>query len=82
MPSGLAGRVRLASRTGRPRSRPRYWGSRSSRNWSKLRDVIGLYLAPADNAVVVSMDEKSQIEALDRTPMLPLRPGLAARRTQ
>jgi transposase len=48
----------------------------------KIRDVVGLYLAPPDNAVVVSVDEKSQVQALDRTaPMLPLRPGLAARRT-
>src|ERR1039458_2500931 len=49
---------------------------------AKIRDVVGLYLAPPDNAVVVSIDEKSQVQALDRTaPMLPLRPGLAARRT-
>src|SRR5262249_37170450 len=49
---------------------------------AKIRDVVGLYLDPPDNAVVVSVDEKSQIQALDRTaPMLPLRPGLAARRT-
>jgi transposase len=49
---------------------------------SKIRDVVGLYLAPPENAVVVSIDEKSQVQALDRTaPMLPLRPGLAARRT-
>jgi hypothetical protein len=48
----------------------------------KIRDVVGLYLAPPDNAVVVSGDEKSQIQALDRTaPMLPVWPGLAARRT-
>jgi transposase len=48
----------------------------------KIRDVVGLYLNPPDGAVVVSIDEKSQIQALDRTaPMLPLRPGLAARRT-
>ena len=48
----------------------------------KVRDVVGLYLAPPDNAVVVSVDEKSQIQALDRTaPMLPLRPGLPARAT-
>src|SRR5262249_22808524 len=48
---------------------------------AKIRDVVGLYLDPPDNAVVVSVDEKSQIQALDRTaPMLPLRPGLAARR--
>jgi transposase len=49
---------------------------------AKVRDVVGLYLAPPDNAVVVSVDEKSQIQALDRTqPGLPLRPGLVARRT-
>jgi transposase len=49
---------------------------------AKIRDVSGLYLAPPDNAVVVSVDEKSQIQALDRTaPMLPLRPGLPERRT-
>jgi transposase len=49
---------------------------------AKTRDVVGLYLAPPDNAVVVSVDEKSQIQALDRTaPMLPLRPGLPERRT-
>lgn len=48
----------------------------------KLRDVVGLYLNPPNNAVVVSVDEKSQIQALDRTaPMLPLAPGLAERRT-
>jgi transposase len=50
---------------------------------AKIRDVAGLYLAPPDNAVVVSVDEKSQIQALDRTaPVLPLRPGLAERRTR
>jgi hypothetical protein len=49
---------------------------------AKVRDVVGLYLDPPANAVVVSMDEKSQIQALDRTaPMLPLRPGLPARPT-
>jgi transposase len=49
---------------------------------AKLRDVVGLYLDPPENAVVVSVDEKSQIQALDRTqPMLPLRPGLPARQT-
>jgi transposase len=48
----------------------------------KIRDVVGLYLDPPQNAVVVSVDEKSQIQALDRTaPMLPVMPGLAARRT-
>jgi transposase len=48
----------------------------------KIRDVVGLYLDPPDNAVVLSVDEKSQIQALDRTaPILPLRPGLPERRT-
>jgi transposase len=46
----------------------------------KLRDVVGLYLNPPDKALVLSVDEKSQIQALDRTaPLLPLRPGIAAR---
>ena len=49
---------------------------------TKIRDVVGLYLAPPENAVVVSIDEKSQIQALYRTaPMLPLRPGLPASRS-
>jgi len=48
----------------------------------KLRDVVGLYLNPPDRALVLSVDEKSQIQALDRTqPLLPLRPGLPARQT-
>jgi transposase len=48
----------------------------------RIRDVVGLYLNPPSNAVVLSMDEKTQIQALSRTqPMLPVRPGLAARRT-
>ena len=49
---------------------------------AKVRDVVGLYLNPPDKAVVVCVDEKSQLQALERTqPMLPVRPGLAARRT-
>ena len=49
---------------------------------AKIRDVVGLYLAPPDNAVVVCVDEESQIQALDRTaPPLPLKPGLPARRS-
>jgi transposase len=49
---------------------------------AKVRDVVGLYLAPPTKAVVVCVDEKSQIQALDRTaPMLPIAPGLAERRT-
>lgn len=48
----------------------------------KLRDIVGLYLNPPDKALVFSVDEKSQIQALDRTaPLLPLRPGLPARQT-
>jgi transposase len=49
---------------------------------AKVRDVVGLYLNPPDNAVVLCVDEKSQIQALDRTaPILPLRPGLPASAT-
>ena len=48
----------------------------------KLTDVVGLYLNPPDNALVLSVDEKTQIQALDRThPLLPLRPGQVERRT-
>lgn len=48
----------------------------------KLVDVVGLYLDPPDRALVLCVDEKSQIQALDRTrPLLPLRPGLPARQT-
>jgi transposase len=49
---------------------------------AKVHDVVGLYLAPPRNAVVLCVDEKSQIQALNRTaPMLPMRPGLPARAT-
>jgi len=49
---------------------------------AKVTDVVGLYLAPPQNAIVLCIDEKSQIQALDRTaPMLPMQPGLPARRT-
>nr|MDQ3642012.1 IS630 family transposase [Actinomycetota bacterium] len=48
----------------------------------KVRDIVGLYLNPPDAAVVLCVDEKSQIQALDRTaPVLPLLPGVAERRT-
>ncbi len=48
----------------------------------KVIDVVGLYLNPPDNAMVLSVDEKTQIQALDRTqPMLPMRPGQIERRT-
>ncbi len=49
---------------------------------AKVRDVVGLYLDPPDKAVVLSIDEKSQVQALDRTaPILPLRPGLPEKAT-
>ena len=48
----------------------------------KVRDIVGLYLDPPEHAVVLCVDEKSQVQALDRTqPMLPMRPGQAERRT-
>jgi transposase len=48
----------------------------------KVRDIVGLYLNPPERALVLCADEKSQIQALDRTqPILPMRPGQAERRT-
>ena len=48
----------------------------------KVRDVVGLYINPPSNALVLSVDEKSQIQALNRTqPVLPMRPGQLERRT-
>jgi transposase len=48
----------------------------------KVRDIVGLYMNPPDHAVVLCVDEKSQIQALDRTqPLLPMRPGQVERRT-
>ena len=48
----------------------------------KVRDIIGLYLSPPDRALVLCVDEKSQIQALDRTqPVLPMLPGMPERRT-
>jgi transposase len=48
----------------------------------KVRDVVGLYLNPPERALVLCVDEKSQIQALDRSaPILPLRPGVPERRT-
>lgn len=49
---------------------------------SKVRDIVGLYMDPPDKALVLCVDEKSQMQALERTqPLLPLRPGLPACRT-
>ena len=48
----------------------------------KARDIVGLYLAPPERAMVLCVDEKSQIQALDRSqPLLPMRPGQAERRS-
>lgn len=56
--------------------------SRDPQFVAKVRDVVGLYLNPPERAVVLCVDEKSQIQALDRTqPILPMRPGLPERAT-
>ena len=56
--------------------------SRDPQFEEKVRDIVGLYLNPPDRALVLCVDEKSQIQALDRTaPILPLRPGLPERQT-
>src|SRR4051812_17079315 len=48
----------------------------------KVRDVVGLYLDPPERALVLCVDEKSQIQALNRTaPVLPMMPGMPQRRT-
>ena len=48
----------------------------------KVRDIVGLYLNPPDKALVLGVDEKAQIQALDRSqPLLPMRPGQVERRT-
>ncbi len=49
---------------------------------AKIRDVVGLYLNPPEKAIVLCVDEKSQVQALDRTaPILPLRPGIPEKQT-
>src|SRR5690606_31770252 len=48
----------------------------------KVRDVVGLYLDPPERAIVLRVDEKSQVQALDRSsPVLPMMPGMPERRT-
>jgi transposase len=48
----------------------------------KVRDIVGLYMSPPENAIVLSVDEKSQVQALDRSqPLLPLEPGRPERHT-
>jgi transposase len=56
--------------------------SKDKHFFEKLEDVVGLYLNPPDKALVFCFDEKSQIQALDRTrPILPLAPGVPAKQT-
>ena len=56
--------------------------SRDPQFEAKVRDIVGLYLDPPERALVLCVDEKSQIQALDRTaPLLPLRPGCPERQT-
>jgi transposase len=56
--------------------------SRDPQFVAKVRDVVGLYLAPPERAVVLCVDEKSGIQALDRSaPILPMRPGVPERQT-
>jgi len=56
--------------------------SRDPRFVEKVRDVVGLYMDPPEKALVLCLDEKSQIQALDRTqPILPLRPSIPERQT-
>jgi transposase len=48
----------------------------------KTRDIVGLYMSPPENAIVLCVDEKSQVQALDRTqPIFPMRPGIPERQT-
>lgn len=56
--------------------------SKDPRFFEKLEDIVGLYLNPPDKALVFCFDEKSQIQALDRTrPILPLAPGIPEKQT-
>lgn len=87
----------LAKKTGMsPSSVGRIWRAFGLKPWladtfklsedpmfvEKVRDVVGLYLNPPDKAVVLCVDEKTGIQALDRTqPILPMRPGQVERRT-
>jgi transposase len=65
-----------------PHRLERFKLSKDPRFEEKVRDIVALYLDPPDRALVLCVDEKSQIQALDRTaPILPLRPGLPERQT-
>ena len=66
----------------RPWRTDRFTVSNDPRFEEKLVDVVGLYLNPPERAVVFSFDEKTQVQALDRTqPSLPMRPGRAGTMT-
>ncbi len=66
----------------RPHRTETFKFSRDPELVAKVTDVVGLYLAPPERAVVLSVDEKTQIQALDRTqPMLPMKPGQIERHT-
>src|SRR6266496_590794 len=59
-----------------------HWSSRLLAKHLGIRDVVGLYLNPPDKAIVLCIDEKSQVQALDRTaPVLPLRLGVPEKQT-
>src|SRR6266498_2534563 len=70
------------SRSGRTRHPSRGHVTAAGPFIDKVRDIVGLYLNPPEAAVVMCVDEKSQIQALDRSaPVLPLMPGVPARQT-
>jgi hypothetical protein len=76
----LAGHVHVADPE--PPAAPCWKLSADPQFIDKVRDVVGLYLAPPQNALVLCVDEKSQIQALDRTaPILPILPTTPARMT-
>jgi len=71
-----------AARGLKPRRVATFKLSKDPRFEEKLADIVGLYLNPPERAIVLSMDEKSQIQALDRTqPSLPMKPGRAGTMT-
>jgi transposase len=71
-----------AARGLKPHRVKRFKVSRDPKFIEKLEDIVGLYMAPPEHALVLCCDEKSQVQALDRTqPGLPLKPGRAATMT-
>jgi transposase len=81
LPATTVHRVLRANRV-KPHQVRTFKHSKDPQLVEKVCDLVGLYLDPPDGALVVCVDEKTQIQALDRTqPLLPLRPGLPERRT-